>query len=132
MQSLWVRNLSPAHPEASPCLSGMLCHSEDATPPWWLYRNIVQSSKQYFPHCIYCVYAQACGVFVFYKCSVGRFIYSFPFMKEELLRKRYIWSHIVVDTFLLIWNLCQAYVNCVHCCSQSICSGASQSKRPYN
>jgi hypothetical protein len=65
VQSLWVRNLSSAHPEASPCLSGMLCHSEDATPPWWLCRNIVQSSKQYFSHCIYCVYAQACGVCLF-------------------------------------------------------------------
>jgi hypothetical protein len=135
VQSLWVRNLSSAYPEASPCLSGMLCHSEDATPPWWLYGNIVQSSKQYFSHCIYCVYAQVCGVCLFSTSGMWvdlshEVIYSFtfPFMKEELLRKRYVWSHIVIGTFLLVWNLRQAYMNCIHCYSQSVCSGARLSK----
>ena len=63
VQSLWVCNFSSAHYEASSCLSGLLQCSEDSIPPWWLCRNIVHSSKQYFSHSIVlcaCEYAHRC------------------------------------------------------------------------
>jgi hypothetical protein len=123
VQSLWVRNLSSAHPEASPCVSGMLCHSEDTTPPWRLCRNIVQSSKQYFSHCIYCVYAQVCGICMFstsglwldiYQSSDLHFFCSF-YEGRTFKKEIYIWSHIVIDIFFLVWNLHHTCVNCIHC-----------------